>query len=395
MCCRCARIWTKEWGGHGSVVAKALSMRRLLAFVLCSLLLATSGSAPASGVATSGSAPASGGPSAGGNSSDNVEWLTLVPFDAVTATGATFIDRDHLIVTSWRNFSIYDVSDPVNPAIVSTRPFGFEFENEDVSSNGKIMLFSESLPRSILHVWDVEDKSNPVEIASLQGAGDHTHSCILECRWSYGSDGTIVDLKDPANPKIAGDWHELIGMTDGAHDVEEFKPGFVIVSTLGSPLLLMDVRKPLKPKVLATGNHPAPGQWIFHAGRWPNKGKDRFVLMQGEGSSGPLLTYDTRGWKSRHNFKLVDSFTVEGSTASSHWFDEHPDFRNGGLVVIGWYGEGARFVEVSPKGKMKEVGWFEPWATRSGFSAYWLSEDIVYAIDLYRGIDILRFHSDG
>ncbi|MDQ3914131.1 MAG: hypothetical protein M3323_02195 [Actinomycetota bacterium] len=338
--------------------------------------------------------PAHAGPSAGGQSSDNVEWLRLVPFDAVTATGAAEIPDHHLIVTSWRNFSIYDIKDAANPQLVTTRPFGFAFENEDVSTNGEIMLFSESLPRSVLHVWDIEDKSNPVEIATLQGAGDHTSSCILDCRYAYGSEGTIVDLRDPSNPELVGDWHQLVGLMQGAHDVEEVKPGFVVVSTLSEPLVYLDVRNPLKPKVLARGPHPAPGQWIFHSARWPNRGKDRFLLMEGEGTSGPLVTYDTRGWKKTGQFKLVDSWTVEGSSASSHWFEPHPDFRNGGLVTIGWYGEGSRFVEVSPSGKMEEVGWFEPWAQRSGFSSYWIDDEIVYAIDLYRGIDVLRFDAE-
>jgi hypothetical protein len=339
-------------------------------------------------------APAQGGPSAGGESSDNVEWVRLVPFDAVTATGAAEIPDHHLIVTSWRNFSIYDLTDPADPQLVTTRPFGFAFENEDVSTNGEIMLFSESLPRSVLHVWDIEDKSNPVEIAALQGAGDHTASCILDCRWAYGSDGSIVDLRDPSNPKLAGDWHQLVGLLQGAHDVEEVRPGFVIVSTLSEPLLFLDVRNPLRPKVLARGVHPAPGSWIFHSARWPNRGRDRFLIMEGEGTSGPLLTYDTRGWKKTGTFDLVDSWTVEGSTASSHWFEPHPDFHDGGLVTIGWYGEGSRFVRVRPNGKMEEVGWFEPWAQRSGFSSYWITDDVVYAIDLYRGIDVLRYQHD-
>ncbi|MBA2726205.1 MAG: hypothetical protein H0U53_09465 [Actinobacteria bacterium] len=297
----------------------------------------------------------------------------------------------YLYVTSWRNFSIYDVSDALDPQLIATVPFGFQFENEDVSTNGNIMLFSESLPRSVLHIWDVEDKSNPIEIAALSGAGDHTSTCILDCSYSYGSEGTITDLRDPAKPKIVGDWWKLTNFKDDAHDVEEFKPGFVIVSTISSPLLLMDVRKPLEPKILALGAHPAPGSWLFHSGMWPNQGKDRFLLMEGEGSNGPFMTYDTRKWKSTGTFKLVDSFTVEGSSESSHWFDTHPEFRDSGLVTIGWYGNGTRFLDVSPTGKIKEVGWFEPHVERSGFSSYWLSKEIVYAIDLYRGIDILRF----
>src|SRR5688500_14236939 len=118
--------------------------------------------------------PAAGaGPSAGGLTSDNVEWITYVPFDFGTASGASIIG-DYMYVTSWRNFSIYDVSAPLNPVSVSDTPFGFKFENEDVDSNGEIMLFSEELPNTDLHIWNVEDKSNPVEMSVLEGAGQHT-----------------------------------------------------------------------------------------------------------------------------------------------------------------------------------------------------------------------------
>ncbi len=332
--------------------------------------------------------PATGGPSPGGNSSDNVEWLMHVPFDAVTATGARLIGK-YLYVTSWRNFSIYDVSDPYNPTLITTRPFGFAFENEDVATNGKIMLFSESLPRNLLHVWDVEDKTNPVEIATLAGAGDHTMSCILGCKWGYGSDGSIVDLRDPAAPKEVGDWNQLVRLPDDAHDVEEFKKGYVVVSTISTPLLIMDVRNPTNPKIIAQGEHPDP-TWLFHSARWPNKGKDRFLLMQGEGTNGPLLTYDTTNWRAQESVTLVDQWRP--SEESSHWFQEHPDFRDGGLVVVGWYGEGTQIVEVSPTGKIKEVGWFRG-HLGSTFAAYWMADDLIYAIDLNRGIDLLRLHT--
>ncbi len=353
-----------------------------------------------------GAPSAAGGPTPGGFASDNVEWLKNVPFDAVTATGARAIGK-FLYVTSWRNFSIYDISDPANPILQSTVPFGFQFENEDVDTNGNIMLFSESLPRNLLHIWDVEDKSNPVEIAALQGAGDHTMSCILRCKWAYGSDGAIVDLRDPANPELVGDWHQLIGgVPGGAHDVEEFKPGFIITSPISEGFHLIDVRRPTRPKVLARGAHPNPGGWLFHSARWPRSGKDEFILMEGEGPSAPLMTYETTRWKRTRTFTLVDSYTVpagnyldgrsRASNESSHWFAEHPDFSNGGYVVAGWYSHGARILEVNRRGKFSEAGYFIPYGSAVGgtWAAYWITDDIIYNIDLNQGIDILRFTPD-
>ena len=135
-------------------------MKKLFAFVLATVL--------SLGVVVVPGAVA--GPSAGGLSSDNVEWIDTVAFDFGTASGAKIVGK-HLYVTSWRNFSIYDISDPLAPQLVTTEPFGFAFENEDVDGTNKLLIFSEELPQSRLHIWDVEDKANPEEIAVLNGAG--------------------------------------------------------------------------------------------------------------------------------------------------------------------------------------------------------------------------------
>ena len=182
-------------------------MKRLIAVLGSVLMLAAV--APASTAA----------PSQGGLASDNVEFLQFVPFEVGTATGARVIGK-YLYVTSWKSFSIYDISDPANPARLSTKAYPedassaaspFRFENEDVATNGKIMIFSEELPQSRLHIWDVEDKANPEEIAVLNGAGQHTMSCLQNCKWLYGSDGYIVDLR--SNP--GGLLDQAVGLVPG------------------------------------------------------------------------------------------------------------------------------------------------------------------------------------
>ncbi len=356
------------------------------------------------------------GPSAGGISSDNVEHVTFVPFEVGTATGAMLFDHDkYLVVTSWKTFSIYDVSEPTNPVRLSTVPFGFKFENENVATNGKIMLFSEELPGDTLHIYDIEDKSNPVPLATVPNAGDHTTSCILNCKWSYGSDGTIVNLSDPAKPVLAKEtWGEGTPAGNNGHDITEVAPGLVLTST--NPMMFLDARKdPLHPKVLAVSETMTG---FVHSNQWPRGAKDRWALSTGEtwvggvdsvcdDNSAGLSTHDTTNWKKNHSFKLVDTFRmkngVEGGGptngnpamngpfgCSSHWFETHPDWNNGGLVAGGFYNHGTRFLEVSSKGKISEIGWFLP--TGGGTSAaYWVNDEIVYAIDYQRGFDVLRF----
>ena len=364
---------------------------------------------------------AQAGPGPHGVTSDNVEHVAFLPFETGTATGAAFFEQGkdrYMIVTSWRSFSIFNVNDPADPQIVGTpHPFGFAFENEDVSTNGSIMLFSESLPNNILHIWSIEDITNPVEIAQVEGAGEHTTSCLLNCKWAYGSDGAITDLRDPANPKLMKEkWTDGLDAIGGFHDIREVSNGRVISSS--QPMVYLDARKdPRNPKLLATSEpNEQVGEAPVHSNQWPRNGKDDFLLVTGESwspSNGRaqctedanqgFSTWDATQWKKTRTFKKIDVFkaqngtVVDGGSAlnapfgcSSHWFEHHPKWRNGGLVAAGWYSHGTRILEVDSKGKIEEIGYFLPNAGGTS-AAYWADEEYIYAVDYQRGVDILRY----
>jgi hypothetical protein len=362
---------------------------------------------------------ASAGPSAGGYTSDNVEWLAHVPFQGPSSTGANFFNSGkdkYMIVTSWHDFAIYDINEPTNPQLVGQPvPFGFKFENEDVATNGEIMLFSESLPQSILHVWDIEDKTNPVEIAQVPGAGNHTTSCILDCQWAYGSTGAITDLRNPAKPKLMKEkWSDGMPPIGGNHDVTEVAPGIVLTST--DPMLLIDARKdPVHPKFLAAADKKGytSNGLAFHSNLWPRNMKDRFVVAGGETCCGAeqcnedqaasFSTWDTSQWKKTGKLTFVDEWWAYQGTitdgggvvsgpfgCSPHWFTTQPGWNNGGVVAAGWYNSGTRFLGVDSKGKIEQVGWFLP-AAGGTSGAYFINKEIVYAVDYQRGIDVLKF----
>ena len=370
------------------------------------------------GLITSGLTTASAGPSPGGYSSDNIEWVTHVPFNGPTATGANFIKDgkdQYMVVTGWHNFVIYNIHDPEAPQQLAIEPFGFKFENEDVATNGEIMLFSETLPQSNLHVYDIEDKTNPVLLATVPGAGDHTTECILDCKFAYGSEGTITDLRNPAKPKLLKEkWSDGQPPMGSTHDVTEVAPGIVLTST--DPMLLLDARKdPVHPKFLAqTSKEGYKSNGLpFHSNLWPRNMKDRFVIAGGETCCGAeqcsedqaasFSTWDTSQWKKTGELTVIDQWwayqgtiTDGGGVASApfgcspHWFTTHPDWKNGGLVAVGWYNSGTRLLDVDSKGKIKEAGYFLP-AAGGTSGAYFVNDEIIYAVDYQRGIDVLRY----
>jgi hypothetical protein len=200
--------------------------------------------------------------------------------------------------------------------------------------------------------------------------------------------------------------------------VREIRDGLILSSNLDETPWVIDVKDPAKPKVLAQGDGPKgwAGErgYLWHSGRWPREGQDRWVLMGGEDvlnppkrttcqeDQGPFATFDSTGWQKTHKLTVVDFFRVDDGIyadgnppanafgCSGHWFEEHSTFNNGGLVVMAWYDHGTRFLEVKPTGKIEQVGYFLPYAGESS-STYWANDEIVYVADYSRGLDILRW----
>jgi hypothetical protein len=350
-------------------------------------------------VAVGAASPASGT----GVMSPNVEYVSTIPIDGAGAQVARIADK-HLFVAGYRAFSIYDLSDPEAPELVSTTPLGASNPNESIDTNGRILILKEEIPSEKLMVWDVADKAAPTLLAEVP-APDHTVECLLECSWAYGSDGTIYDLRRPAEAKVAGNWDD--GSLQFGHTVAEVAPG-IALSTATPTLRLFDARSPGRPKLMATIG--APSGNVQGVSRWPRQGRDRFLLSAEESSftarcdaaSAVFRTYDTTGWKKKRTFRVLDEFRMENGTiadgravggplgCSTHGFSESPTFRDGGVVALTHYEHGTRFLEVDRSGAIEEVGYFLP-AGGEASAAVWATRSIVYVMDVVRGIDVLRF----
>lgn len=378
-------------------------MKRILTTALVALL--------AVGMLPTAGARQSDGPSPGGISSDNVEWIAHIPFSAPSGSGGRLVGRYFYALDSTK-LTIYDTKDPLNPTPVGflQNPHEPIFTREDVDTNGKILLMPNlAYAPGPLDIVDVEDKTNPQIIASVPNMSNHTFSCILDCQWAYGSEGFIIDLRDPSNPVVQEEkWGDDTPGGNNAHDVTEVSPGIVLTAT--PQIMLLDARKdPANPKLLAVGT--TPDMRFQHTAVWPRAGKDRWILMAGEtnfkprcsDTGGAFETFDAKDWRKTHTFTMVDEYRVangtyaDGSPAlngvgcSSHWHEARPNFRDGGIVATAFFEHGTRFLNIGKDGMIEEVGYFMPHAGSTG-AVYWRTKDILYATDYTRGIDILRFN---
>jgi hypothetical protein len=284
-----------------------------------------------------------------------------------------------------------------------------------------------------LTTYDVSDPANPKRITSIAGAGQHTTACLLDCTWLYGSTGAITDNRIPAKAHVVGNWQD--GLPDlytdpktgkkkkfGAtcHHLREIQPGLILGSC--QPFIVMSIRPEeggsvMKPVILDIGTNT--DNRFIHSSRWPNQGRDKFVLVGGEtnfhpscdDTSGAFMVWDAGavidgngGFKRGQTFHELSELRpqsgnyVDGRSpnnalgCSVHWFEEHPSFNNGGLVALAEYENGTHFLQITASGKIIDKDWFLPLGGSTS-APHWNPYDptIVYSIDYARGVDVLKY----
>lgn len=357
--------------------------------------------------------------------SKNFRFIRNVPLHGVVV-GARLVD-DTYFVSSWHSgLYSFDVSKPEEPRLLDhmgpDKILVQSNENEDLATNGKILLlsqFNRTGSTNRLLVIDVRNPKNMRLIATLDGAGAHTLECLFGCKWAYGSssgsssDGIIVDLRNPSKPKLLSErWSDAIG-GQAAHDVTEVRPGLVVTSS--SPMLVLDVRDPRKPRVVMRTDPAAPN--TGHNNIWPRAGRDRFLISASEGVNNgrcemyekdgkTLQVWDTRRWRTR-GFKPAGSYTLRNGNGSdghppldvfgiqgcsAHWAHEHPSFRNGGLVAMAAYSHGIQLLDIGGDGKPREVGYFLQ-DIQAAIDVEWITDRILYVIDDAPdgGFDVIKY----
>lgn len=376
--------------------------------------------------------------------SSNVEPLATLPVP--NPIGARFRDG-FMYVTTTEGLTVYDVTKPELPVPVGALPLP-HFENEDVDLGGDILLVSNDPSEGVgvLYVIDISNPRMPKLKSAMPngfietgvpgifglpepqepGIG-HTASCIQRCRFAYLA-GTargiqIVDLRDPANPKKAGQFVPAItGIA--THDVQVDRKGLAWIAGADGTAAY-DVSNPLKPRMVMRTDES-----IKNSGQLGFPGPDPVFGIGGEGETPiDLIHHNSLHYSKRlvaiteedynrptckgagsfqtwgivgKRLALLDMFTTEldnlvqgkgwapvTGLCSAHYFDERS-----GLVAVGWYEEGTRFLDVRDPAGIRQVGYWVPtkgetWAVY--FPPTDRSGEIVYSLDFARGIDVLRF----
>jgi hypothetical protein len=306
----------------------------------------------------------------------------------------------------------------------------------------------------VIYVIDVTDPASPslasatpVEVPGLNGvatrtpgsSNGHIANCVAGCRylWTTGSSEglTVFDLADPTRPEYLGAFTVPGG--GFTHDVQIDDAGIAWVTgedgTFGYDVTAMTdpLAPPLvyrsDPSVTNTHNsgpstdpasaNDSPLDFLHHNSE--RIGPDLLAVTEedylrpgceGQGSLQTWRITDERNADGTIKLELLDLWTtelnelMEGTgrsnplglpttvNCSAHWFDV-----SGSLIAQGWYDQGVRFLDVSDPTAIKQVGYYvdqgEFWAAY--FAPSDPAHEVVYALDVAGGIDVLRIARSG
>ncbi len=363
--------------------------------------------------------------------SDNIDLLGTVP--VVGAISANF-RGNYMFVSGLEGLSTFDISNPSSPALTSFTPLP-HFENEDVSIGGNLLLIANDKSESaaVLYIFDISNPATPTlrtifpigtSTIATGGLPSHTVTCINECQYAYVA-GTsrgvgVLDLRNPDAPVIAGEFKPPI-TSWATHDVDVDSQGIAwVVGAAGTAAY--NITNPAAPVLVGMTDASATtgplNDFIHHNSERVDKitgsGKavaTDVVLITEEDyerptckDAGSFQTWKINGELSplapatltnldSWSTELDDLTRLEGSApatvlCSAHWFDV-----DRGLVAQGWYEQGTRILDVRNPADIKQVGYFVMPKTET-WAAYWAPTDpegeIIYTVDLARGIDVLR-----
>ena len=293
---------------------------------------------------------------------------------------------------------------------------------------------------------EVTDPADPHVLSSVPATtSTHTVACVQEtdCRYAYsaGDSGSgtfsVFDLRNLAHPVEVDSDPDRVGVQPFGSPTAGHKWNFdaagVGTHTGFDGSSMWDVDRPRHPRLLATTgraggagdadgadgyndfihhNSFRPRAAAFRPGAPPALANGNVLLVTEEdyeqtdcAQAGSFQTWHVKRLDGRpggivplDKVELADlgNFPLpQGAFCSSHWFD----FRPGGIVAVGFYGGGTQLLDVRDPRRIRSFG-YAHWFASEVWDAMWVpvydtrgrqtgrTSNVVYAIDLVRGIDV-------
>ena len=268
-------------------------------------------------------------------------------------------------------YGIWDVTDPSKPQLLSVLNLGKSSHKEEGDLGDKPHDLKAVSGHYFFTLYANAEK--PIHCLQPDSRGQRASDCP-----PLDDHMAVVDLSDPRNPIVVGDWHDsgLEGSLRGlslnnagtrAYVVSIGPPPF---GTAGKEVILyiLDIRDRKQPVEIGRYVYPYPGPWIRSPYAVPNDDDSLVILADGrwqnnsDGCSGHgrlhfLDISDLSAIRELSTFKIAESDTC--FTKGDAPFYQATDIAvKGDLIYSTWLKGGLHVIDISDPSNPVEVGEF-------------------------------------
>lgn len=330
-------------------------------------------------------------PSASGTQTNDVK---------VARVNTRYFQGDMLIVSNEdcepggaRGFEVWDVSDPTNASFLGR--YGPE-SAFDIPADLAAIGFG-------VHNNYIFEQGNRVYVASIVDFGE-------VFQFFFGApqigDVRIVDVTDPWNPVLVGDWGLAKDLGQGPdfnlapHDVW-VENNIAYVSHWDAGLILLDVSDPSNPQFISQTLYGPEEEGNTHVAV-PAKGGNLVVVGDEDFTPGPWGFFRIFDSQDKTNPVEIGTFATEnalGAPPPPGDYSAHNVIVRGNTAYLSWYSDGIQLLDISQPANPSNIGSFVPPGFPDPFGiiptaaelwGVYVQGDLILGSDMNAGLYILK-----
>ena len=334
----------------------------------------------------------------------NVQMLGFLGYDQNTSDITGFYqDEREIAVMGLQNAAVFiDVTNPYSPYEID-RISGETTIWRDLKYWNRHVYIGNDADSNTGAVGDgikivsVDNIDTPTLVGTITDF-DNSHNIHIDSDgylYIVGADNHdiwIYSLDDPANPNLVGTWNFQNGETtaDGyCHDIEVYNNKIYCASIYSGYFHIIDVLDKTNPYTLVT--HDTGGGYIS-THDCAITFDEQYLITADETEGGHIKIWDISNY---NNINLVSEyFTPDWQTHTAH--NIYVQENNPDMLIISYYVDGTRFVDISNPENPIEVGYYDTSEIEDLYAGNWgvyvdLPSGNIIASDIELGLYVLKF----
>lgn len=318
----------------------------------------------------------------------NVQLLSFLPYseNASDITGFAQDGREFAVMGLISGVTFVDITDPYNPFEVGYISGSSSTWRDVKYWNEHVYIGTEA--DDGIKVVDVSNPDNPILVNTIMDV-DNSHNIHIDTDgflYIIGADTNdiwIYNLSMPSQPELVGIWSG-----EYLHDIEVYNNKLYGAAIYSGYFYIIDVSDKSNPQTLlfydTGGENPSTHDCAITS-------DEQYLITADETMGGHIKIFDISDYS---NINHIGSYvTPENETHTSHnvYIQEST-----GLMIISYYADGTRFVDISDPFNPLEVGYYDMSELEGLYVSNWgtyvdLPSGNIISSDTEQGLFILKF----